>query len=166
VRRADSSAKRPYDNELIPALKGVATSPGCLLRNAYSGEFDWVPQLHDVTPQEQTVVKGLVPTDGAQQFTGYLTVPVDGVYQFALTTGGKAVVRLHDALLINADTNYTADTKALSGTIALQAGVHPLRINYLAGTHSAPLTLEWQVPGGEMTTIPSDQFCIGENPEE
>ncbi|HJN07135.1 MAG TPA: hypothetical protein QF564_00470 [Pirellulaceae bacterium] len=28
------------------------------------------------------------------------------------------------------------------------------------------LTLKWQVPGDKMTATPSDQFYIGENPEE
>ena len=35
-----------------------------------------------------------------------------------------------------------------SGEIALQAGLHPLRINYLAATDAAAVSLEWQVPGG------------------
>lgn len=112
-----------------------------------------------------TVVNGLLPTVGAQQFVGYLTVPKDGVYHFALTADGKAVVRLHDALLIDADSQYTAGSRALSGEIALQAGLHPLRINYLAGTDAPPLSLEWQVPGGEMVAIPSDHFYVGENPD-
>ncbi|MBT3361763.1 MAG: sulfatase-like hydrolase/transferase [Rhodospirillales bacterium] len=166
LRRTDPSAPRPYDNALIPSLTGDAIRPG-LIRKEYPGDFDWVPQFHNLTPSDQTVVNGLVPTAGAQQFVGFLTVPVDGVYDFALTTPqGKAIVRLHDALLINADTNYAASTKALSGAIALQAGLHPLRINYLAGTDAAPLTLEWRLPGGEMTAIPSDQFCLCENTED
>ena len=83
-----------------------------------------------------------------------------GYYDFALTTKGKAIVRLHDALLINADTNYTAGTPALSGKISLQAGIHPLRINVLAAADSAAVSLEWQVPGGEMKPIPNAQFCV------
>jgi len=166
TRRIDPLAPRPYDNELIPALTGVEARSGRLLRSVYSGEFDWVPQFGNLTPSEQAVVNGLVPTVGAQQFTGYLAVPKSGVYHFALTTDGKAVVRLHDALLIDADSQYTAGAKALSGAIALQAGLHPLRINYLAGADAAPLSLEWQTPGGEMTTIPNVNFCIDENTEE
>ncbi|MCP4513370.1 MAG: DUF1080 domain-containing protein, partial [Fuerstiella sp.] len=73
-----------------------------------------------------------------------------------------AVVRLHDALLIDADSQYTAGSKALSGEIALQAGLHPLRINYLAGTDAAAVALEWQVPGEEMKLISNAQFCVKE----
>ena len=149
VRRSDESAKRPYDNIPVPALKGIKTRPACLLRKTYQGEFSWVPQFDGLTVSQQEVVKGLIPATGAQQFTGFLKVPVDGVYDFALTTKGKAIVRLHDALLINADTNYTAGTPALSGKIPLQAGIHPLRINVLAAADAAAVSLEWQVPGGK-----------------
>ena len=160
VRRSDPSVKRCYDDIPIPALKGIKTRPGCLVRKTYQGTFPWVPQFDGLTVSQKKVVKGLIPVAGAQQFTGFLEIPVDGVYGFALTTKGKAIVRLHDALLINADTNYTAGTPALSGKIPLQAGIHPLRINVLAAADSAVVSLEWQVPDGEMKPIPNAQFCV------
>ena len=104
-------------------------------------------------------MKGLAVTTGAQQFAGYLRVPKSGVYHFALTTNGKAVARLHDALLIDADSQYKTGAKALSGKIALRAGLHPLRINCLAPGNAPGLSLEWQAPGGEMKPIPHAQFC-------
>jgi len=159
LRRSDPLAPRPYDNEMIPAVTDIATRPG-LQRKDYPRNFDWVPQFDQQEPSGQTVVKGLVASPGAQQFVGYLRVPKSGVYHFALTTNGKAVVRLHDALLIDADSQYKAGSKALSGEIALQAGLHPLRINYLAGKRAGALSLEWQVPGGEMKVIPISHYCI------
>ena len=87
-------------------------------------------------------------------------MPKSGVYRFALTTNGKAVVRLHDALLIDADSQYKAGSKALSGKIALRAGLHPLRINCLAPDNAPGLSLEWQVPGEEMKTMSNTQFFI------
>jgi quinoprotein glucose dehydrogenase len=170
TRRIDPSAKRPYDNALIPAVPGVATRAG-LIRNEYPGDeypgnFAWVPQFKRRKSFGQSTVDraqhfdGLEATSGAQQFAGYLRVPNSGVYHFALTTDGAAVVRLHDALLIDADSQYTAGSKALSGEIALQAGLHPLRINYLAATDAAALSLEWQLPGGKMEPIPNSQFCV------
>ena len=158
-RRSDVFAKRPYDDALIPALAERPTRPG-LMRKDYPGNFDWVPQLDQREPSGQKVVSGMASTSGAQQFIGYLRVPKSGVYHFTLTTNGKAVVRLHDALLIDADSQYTAGSKALSGDIALQTGLHPLRINYLAGTDAAAVTLEWQVPGEKMKLISQAQFCV------
>jgi hypothetical protein len=159
TRRIDPAAPRPYDNELIPALAKQTTRPG-LIRKEFPGQFPWVPQFNQLKPSGQSVVDGLQAAPGAQQFTGYLRVPKSGVYHFALTTNGKAVVRLHNALLIDADSQYTAGSKALSGEIALQAGLHPLRINCLPGADAASVSLEWQVPGGEMKPIPNAQFCV------
>jgi hypothetical protein len=79
---------------------------------------------------------------GAQQFTGFPKAPVDEVYDFALTAKGKAIVRLHDAVLINADTNYIAGTPALSGKIPLQAGIHPITIHYLPNALDSSLSLQ------------------------
>jgi hypothetical protein len=161
TRRIDPLAKRPYDNAEIPALAKRATRPG-LIRREYLGDFDWVPQLNQRKPSGQSVVDGLEATSGAQQFAGYLRVSKSGVYHFALTTEGKAVVRLHDALLVDADSQYTAGSKALSGEIALQAGLHPLSINYLAAANASAITLNWQIPGRRMKPIPNRQFCVEE----
>ena len=162
TRRIDPAARRPYDNELIPALAKRTTRSG-LMRKEFPGQFPWVPQFNQLKPSGQSVVDGLQAGPGAQQFTGYLSVPKSGVYHFALTTNGKAVVRLHNALLIDADSQYTASSKALSGEIALQAGLHPLRINYLAATDAAELSLQWQVPGEKMKPIPNAQFFVKED---
>ena len=158
-RRIDPLSKRPYDNALVPAVTKIATRPGSV-RKEFPGHFAWVPQFGNETPSGRKIVKGLAVTTGAQQLVGYLRVPKNGVYHFALSTNGKAVVRLHDALLIDADTQYTAGAKALSGKIALQAGLHPLRINYLGAADAAALSLEWQVPNGKMKPIANPQFCI------
>ena len=158
-RRINPSVPRPYDNALIPAVTGIATRSG-LVRKEFAGKFDWVPQLGNGTTSGRKIVKGLTVTTGAQQFMGYLRVPKNGVYHFALTTKGKAVVRLHNALLIDADSQYTAGSKALSGKIALQAGLHPLRINCLDPDNAPALSLEWQAQGEKMKPIPNAQFCV------
>jgi hypothetical protein len=80
------------------------------------------------------------------------------VYHFALTTNGKAIVRMHNALLINADTNYTAGSPALSGKIPLQAGIHPISIHYLPNDLNVNLSLQWQLPGGKMEDISPQHF--------
>jgi hypothetical protein len=161
TRRIDPAAPRPYDNELIPALAKRTTRSG-LIRKEFPGQFPWVPQFNRLEPSGQSVVDGLQSAPGAQQFSGYLRVPQSGVYHFALTTNGKAVVRLHEALLIDADSHHKAGSKALSGKIPLQAGIHPLRINYLAAAGDLKMSLQWQVPGGQMKPIPNAQFCVEE----
>ena len=68
--------------------------------------------------------------------------------------------RPHDALLIDADSHCQSGTKSPSGQIALQAGLHPLQINYLAATDASLLSLLWQVPGEEMKPVPNSQFAV------
>jgi arylsulfatase A-like enzyme len=158
-RRTDPLAPRPYDQVEIPGVTGITTRPG-LQRKVYSGNFDWTPQFDQRKPSGHKIVKGLAVASGAQQFVGYLRIPKNGVYHFVLTTNGKAVVRLHDALLIDADSQYAAGARALSGKIALEAGLHPLRINCLAAADAAAISLGWQAPGKKMEPIPMAQFCV------
>ena len=158
-RRIDPLAPRPYDDGLIPAVTEIDAQSG-LIRTNYPGDFNWTPQFDQLKATEQTVVDELVAIPGAQQFVGFLRVPKSGVYHFSLTANGKAVVRLHNALLIDADSQYTAGSSAHSGAIALEAGLHPLRISYLASPKTPQLSLEWQGPGGNMRAIPKAQFYI------
>ena len=82
---------------LVPALKVIKTRPRLpVAQRPIKGTFPWVPQFDGLKrfAQEETVKGGLIPATGAQQFTGFLKVPADGVYGFALTTKGKAIVRL------------------------------------------------------------------------
>jgi hypothetical protein len=42
--------------------------------------------------------------------------------------------------------------------IALQAGNHPITINYLPNALDSSLSLQWKVPRGKMKPIPNAQF--------
>lgn len=89
------------------------------------------------------------------ELTGYLTVPVTGEYKFYLQTdsnaGSKAFVHLHGMQLIDADYAYTPGTEANSNArqgsevtpnavqaVRLAAGVHPIRIGYVATPPALP----------------------------
>ncbi len=78
-------------------------------------------------------------------FSGYIQVPADGEYTFHLTTDTGAVLRIHEATVIDADRGYQAGSE-VSGTIRLRAGKHPFRLFYArrqAGVPSPLLRLQW-----------------------
>lgn len=149
LRRPNADNPRPYDNELVPAVEVVSTRPGALWLG-YEGKFPWTPKFWEIAPQMQggvLSIKGDVgPEQGAVVFTGYLKAPADGEYSFSLTADSGAVMRIHDANIIDADFGYESGSE-ISGSVRLEAGLHPFRLNYLKSGGKAPsLDVQWSGP--------------------
>jgi arylsulfatase A-like enzyme len=163
VRRPNPSAPRPYDKELVPAVAVPALTAG-LEWKAYTGHFPWVPDFEALTPTATGTALNLdvskaLPGDAAGVlFSGYLDVPKNGDYTFQLQTDTGALLRIHDAVVIDADFGY-ARGKEISATIKLQAGRHPFRLFYRHGAKAKPLlNLAWSGPGIEEQPIPNSAF--------
>ncbi|QEG43790.1 Arylsulfatase precursor [Roseimaritima ulvae] len=150
LRRPNASAPRPYDDALVPAIPAAdlpALRSGLHWRTRV-GKFSYVPNLLGQTPTEigssdsfslQDVAVG---EGGAIEWSGWIEVPADGEYTFALSTSRGAVLRLHDATVIDADAEYQPGTK-ITGTIRLQQGKHPIRLTCLKVDTDASLQLTW-----------------------
>jgi hypothetical protein len=164
VRRPDASAPRPYDQALVPAVADIKTTDG-LRWQSFNGQFGWVPQVSGLKPVASGQADGLdaavIRKAGGSVvfFDGYLRVPRDGPYTFSLSAGSGAVLRLHEALLIDADYGYTAGT-GRQARVQLKAGLHPFRFYYLKNTGaSATLDLQWEGPGITRQQVPAQAFC-------
>ena len=163
VRRPDSDAARPYDNELVPASPAAPVVNGVQWK-AYEGNYPWVPDLETLP----AVARGAADAPGLQKrtrdndigmlYTGYLEIPKDGSYTFYLTVDTGALLRIHDATVIDADYGY-AGGKELSATIRLQAGLHPFRLYYARRDQGKPLlNLFWSGPGIDKEAVPADAY--------
>lgn len=174
-RRPDASAKRPYDDAPMPSLGDVAVEAGVAWGTA-SGAFPWVPQLH----RERLMTRGNAeqPADAMERalagssgpgpqvatiIQGFLEVPAEGLYTFSLTTSGGALLRIHQAIVIDADAGYEAG-QSRSGQVRLAAGRHPLRIELVHDRPTAsdpsrpPLQLRWSGPAVSEGPIPASAF--------
>jgi len=162
-RRPNSSAVRPYDNELVPDIKGVKTAPGVFLKS-FNGDFKWVPDVAALKAKATGNTK--LPTIDVRKedsqallFTGYLNIPEDGDYTFYLNTNGKSFLRLHDIALIDADFGYKTGVER-QATIKLKKGLHPLKLTFLKQFEGKDmLTLQWSGPNINKQTIPESFFC-------
>jgi len=161
LRRVSASNARSYDGEQIPAITPPAVVNG-LNYQAYETVTPWTPDWSTQTGVASGTVASPDPAvrtranDIGLHFSGYLQVPTAGTYTFYLTTDTGAFVRIHDAQLLDADFGYTGGSEKSSGTIALKAGYHPIRIDYrhaTAASHS--LSLQWEGPGITKQAIPA-----------
>lgn len=160
VRRVSDSTERPYDGAAVPASHVTKSSKG-LHWQVYKNAYSWLPNTSTLLPVAsgvniQTVFqkqkgtgKNIIALDG------YINVPQDGEYTFYLVADGKVFIRLHEAILLDADYNYKPGS-LVQTTIKLQAGMHAIKITY-ADTGIAP-DLQWEGPGLKRSVIGANQF--------
>lgn len=167
-RIPNTTALRPYDNVLVPAVDEVETKNGISWKS-FKGEFPWVPEVATLARYEAGVVDQLKGTinigndSGAMYFEGYIRVPLDGDYTFYLSANSAAFLRIHDAAVVDADYEYFQNSPK-SGSIKLKAGLHPYRIYFKSPRRGkSSLELEWSGPSLERETIPANAFFKPKN---
>ena len=164
VRRPNSSAKRPYDEELVPAARNVQTVPGVRWQ-AYRGAFSYVPELTVMKAFAQGTTANVnhIPTaSDALLMNGYIEAPADGEYTFTLKSNSGAFLRLHEAQLIDADFGYKPGSE-ITAKIRLKAGKHPFRLYSAQKSNGGAKTklqtaLQWSGPGFEKQVVPDSAF--------
>lgn len=163
-RRPDSTSPRPYENTIIPAAVGAVLVAGVEWR-AYSGPFAWVPDFATLSPVAGGACARPDPACTGQKgavglcFTGYIVAPATGDYTLYLAADTGAVLRLHQATLIDADFRYAGGTEK-ADTVRLQAGPHPFQLSSIhAEIGMAKLTLEWRGPASARQPITNTAFA-------
>ncbi|KJF45351.1 sulfatase-like hydrolase/transferase [Draconibacterium sediminis] len=164
-RRPDATAPRPYDNELIPAVKSNNQLPG-IKWAFYPGQFPWVPDVSGLSEEKRGIVEKLVfegipdEQNGVVCFSGYIKAPADGEYQLKMDAKSNAFLKLHGCNVIDEDYGYSAG-EIRSETIRLQAGMHPFQLYYLCKKGSQPkINLRWSGPEISDQQIPSTVFFM------
>ncbi|GAB3179380.1 sulfatase-like hydrolase/transferase [Telluribacter humicola] len=161
LRRPDTSAVRPYDTVAIPAIAEVQPMEEGLEYGVYEVTTPWtpVPGSLAVKPKKVGQSKGLDLSmrtrdkDIVIEYQGLLEVPQTGEYTFTIQTDGGAVLRLHDATILDADKGYKSGT-TLSSRVYLEKGFHPLRLVYAGGAETVPtLRTTWSGPGFTMQPL-------------
>lgn len=159
VRRPDTAAPRPYDTALVPAVQAVVRSG--VFWKVYIGQYPWIPQTPTLrasatgTAALLTVAPTTKGEDGLLCVTGYIRIPTDGVYTFYVISKTNALLRLHDAQLIDEDHGYPGGVER-QASIPLKAGLHPFRF-YARMAKNIPVgaTIEWSGPGIAKQTLPA-----------
>jgi hypothetical protein len=154
MRRPDTSAPRPYDDEPIPALNPAKTAAG-VQWSAYAKAAPWLARLDDLKPTASGTSASLETkvTEGADAMleSGFIEIPADGAYVFTLPAGAVALLRIHDATVI--DCAFAPASMEASGTVNLCAGKHPFRL-YARSTGAAP-KLEISGPSIKRQPVPA-----------
>lgn len=147
LRMPDTSAIRPYDYAPIPSVKDLDVSKGFTLKQ-FKDLYPWLPKLDLMTP---ILEKKLSYTneicnleDGLYLIEAFIQIPEDGIYVFKFTTEAKGLVRLHNALLFDADYKFKKN-KTLENSVHLKKGLHPIKIYFAKSKDlEVPFEFKWK----------------------
>ena len=161
LRRANDSAKRPYDREFVPAVKDRVAETQGLNWRIFKGPFPFVPNTNELEPNlsgtsDDFSAAGVdLKTADAIDFSGFLNVTVAGEYEFSIGGNERAFVRIHDIALIDADFEWE-DSKSRRSKVRLAVGMHPIKVTGLLATDakSIGLALKWSIDGKPMELVP------------
>jgi hexosaminidase len=114
-------------------------------------------------PRESKVATvALQPTDTVERYavkmTGYLRVPDDGLYEFALSSDDGSSLEIGEQVVVNNDGLHGDEEK--TGMIALRRGLHPFVVRYFNGGGGASLALRYRRNSNEAWTPVPDSWFV------
>jgi len=85
-------------------------------------------------------------------FTGYVEIPADGNYTFYTTSDDGSTLHIGSTLVVNNDGLHSKRER--SGTIALTAGKHRIRVEFFEKGGGEVLEVRWAGPGISKQLVP------------
>lgn len=152
-----------------PAVKSIDAKPG-LSATVY--ELKQRPaDLPDFGKMEplKTLVAGQVnltpkprEEDFGLVFNGFLNAPTSGVYLLRVVSDDGAEVLVDGRTVCGKDGIHGMEESV--GSVALEAGAHPITVRYFQGSGGLGLRLDWAVPGGAFVEMPASAYSHQELP--
>jgi alpha-L-fucosidase len=130
-----------------------------LVRDVFHGEWDKLPDFDAVN----TVVTSIAPAIGLDltvhaeryglRFSGYLVIPIDDAYSFALTSDDGSRLYVDGKLAVDNDGLHSSEEKRAD--LPLAAGAHAIKVEYFNKTGQSELVLRMARAGEKLEPIPS-----------
>ena len=146
----------------LPPVHVQGLVPGIAFRY-YQGSWDTIPDFGRMTPLEKGRLRNfemprLRPEDYGFMYDGFVSIPVRGVYAFYTDSDDGSRLFVDDSLIVDNDGLHAMTEKR--GVIALDAGLHAIRIAYFNRSGGSGLGVSWRGPAFGKSSIPgSALFC-------
>jgi len=89
-------------------------------------------------------------------YSGYLNIPESAVYIISIASNDGSLLYIDDALLVNNDEDHPLREK--QAHIALEKGLHAIRVTYFQEGGRADLKVYIEGPGMEKQEIPATMY--------
>ncbi len=135
-----------------PAQNIDGLQPGLATRY-FEGSWTVLPDFDRLTPIRTTTeaVVSLAPADRDDEiglvFDGFVRVPETGVFTFYTTSDDGSRLYINGEMVVDNDGLHGTHTEP--GQVALEAGVHVLRVTFFERTGGEALSISWAGPGFE-----------------
>ncbi|MGD2109014.1 MAG: glycoside hydrolase family 38 C-terminal domain-containing protein [Phycisphaerae bacterium] len=126
----------------------------------YEGKWARLPDFHAITPVKSGKASAFTLSSRGRDheygfaFSGFLKVPIDGVYTFYTASDDGSKLSIDDVEVVNNDGLH--GKRERFGETALRAGLHPIKVTFFERGGDDELEVSYEGPGIERTVIPSD----------
>jgi DNA-binding beta-propeller fold protein YncE/4-amino-4-deoxy-L-arabinose transferase-like glycosyltransferase len=143
------------DTEIIPPtalyVEPVAAN-GLLARYFPNGEWRAPETLAEINPELSLYFHVIpLPRPYTVEWTGKIAIPVTGGYRFGLESIDESRLFIDGEPVVAA----TEPNRYEENSIALEEGLHDIRIEYVDRTDHSHINFYWTPPGGERQIVPA-----------
>ncbi len=159
-RAVSGAAERRFVRlEPQPAVGGLHDAPGLSVRR-FMGNWDEIPGHPEPRLDAEDEIERVELPESCREeeyfalfIDGYLEVPEDEVYRFALSSDDGSQLWIDGDLVVDNDGLHSLETK--TGVAALAKGAHRMEVRYFNKTGGAELSLAWGRPGEALVPVPA-----------
>lgn len=144
----------PGFEEIVVPSWVLGTTPAVYgLLGTYYGEPDWKgePITRQIDPSYRMRFGGGKLL--SMTWEGQIDIEQGDQYTFGLTTSKESFLYIGETLVVHNE-GHADNFVYREGSIELQEGRYPLRIEYNRATGDAGMTLYWTLPGGQREIVP------------
>ncbi|HSA54762.1 MAG TPA: family 20 glycosylhydrolase, partial [Gemmatimonadaceae bacterium] len=94
------------------------------------------------------------PEQYALRLSGWLRVPGDALYEFALSSDDGSTLQIGDRIVVDNDGFHGVEER--TGMIALRAGLHAITVRFFQGGGGHDLSLRYRVGAGAWAPVPAE----------
>ena len=140
----------------LDPIGATSVQPG-LVYALVEGTFKSARTIGEITPASSGVTDSLELQQFNRQsnygvlFEGYLSVPSDSYYQFAVESDDGSVLEIDDEIVVDNDGNHA--NRMVTGHVPLRRGLHRFRLRYFQAEGGATLHINWAATDGELQPL-------------
>ena len=126
----------------------------------YEGVWKKLPDFEQLTAMKHGIIEVFDVSQRKSdygygfRYTGFIKVPIDGVYTFYTTSDNGSSIWLHNEKLVDNDGDHGA--REMKNDIALKAGLHPISVFYYQDGGGQTFSVELEGPRMEKQAVSSD----------
>ncbi|MDZ7265314.1 MAG: chitobiase/beta-hexosaminidase C-terminal domain-containing protein [candidate division KSB1 bacterium] len=148
----------------VDLIEGIAVEnvqPG-LRVNFYEGEWNALPDFTALTPVWSRISSKInlqlstKPIDFGLRFEGFIQIPVAGIYTFYTNSDDGSRLSIHNRCIVSNDGLHGLREEA--GKVALQAGIHPITIDFFQKKGGLGLEVSVKGPRMEKQALPENRL--------